>query len=110
MDDEPIADPDEVAALVAARREKGQEYDLALAESFLERVDARLQARVTTLTEAQSTAGEAGEKRQLVLGVVSLGAGIPISAVSAGIADLPGLVVAWVGIVGINLAHAVRRR
>jgi hypothetical protein len=109
VDDEHIAEPAEVAALVAARREIGQEYDAALAESFLERVESGLEARVAALTAQQAARDDAGGKRQLVLGVVSLGVGVPISAISAGTADVPGLLVAWAGIVGVNVAHALRR-
>ena len=46
----------------------------------------------------------------MTLGIVSLGVGIPISAISAGIADLPGLLVAWGGIAAVNVAHALQSR
>ncbi len=41
---------------------------------------------------------------------MSLGVGIPISAISAGIADLPGLIVAWAGIASVNVANALANR
>lgn len=113
MDQEHIAEPSEVAAALAARRELGPDYDLALAESFLERVEQRIDERILRgerLHADRDDAEQAQGHRQFVLGIVSLGTGIPITAISAAIADLPGLIVAWCGIVGVNLAHAVRRR
>ncbi len=50
------------------------------------------------------------DSKQLALGIVSLGTGIPITAISASTADLPGLVVAWAGVVGVNVAYALRGR
>jgi hypothetical protein len=41
---------------------------------------------------------------------VSLGTGIPITAIAGGIGELRGIIVAWVGIVGVNVAHALSRR
>ena len=47
------------------------------------------------------------------MGLVSLGTGIPITAVAASAGGTSGIVVAWLGIVGVNTAFAlgrVRRR
>ncbi|MFB7997778.1 hypothetical protein ACFC4G_33760, partial [Streptomyces sp. NPDC056002] len=41
-------------------------------------------------------------------GVVSLVLAIPLSAIAVVNADLPGLLIAWTGIVGVNALHAVR--
>jgi hypothetical protein len=103
----------ELAAALAARQELGEHYESALAESFVARIeteiDARVDARVaqtvrTSRVEAQQ------QKQQFVLGIVSLGTGIPITAVAGGVGDLPGIVVAWAGIVAVNVAHALRGR
>ncbi len=50
--------------------------------------------------------------QQFVLGIVSLGTGIPISAIAAESIEpgLIGLAVAWAGIIGVNVAHALARR
>jgi hypothetical protein len=50
------------------------------------------------------------DSHRLALAIVSLGTGIPITAVAAGTADLAGLVVAWAGIVGVNVSYALRGR
>ncbi|MDP9433223.1 MAG: hypothetical protein M3P91_11055 [Actinomycetota bacterium] len=39
-----------------------------------------------------------------------MGFGVPLSALTGGVADLPGLLVAWTGIVGVNVAAAWGRR
>jgi len=41
-------------------------------------------------------------------GIVSLVLAVPLSAIGAGISGLPGLLVAWGGIVGVNVVQAVR--
>jgi len=46
----------------------------------------------------------------LALAITSLGIGIPLSAIAGGTAGLAGLVVAWIGIVGVNLAFAWSQR
>ena len=46
-----------------------------------------------------------------MIGIVSLGTGIPITAIAGGVGDgLAGVVVAWLGIVGVNVAHALSNR
>jgi hypothetical protein len=100
-------------ALLATRGELGPAYETALVESFADRMEREIQRRVAAVSGARSLeqrAHEAAGKRQLALGIVSLGVGIPITAISAAIADLPGLTVAWLGIAAVNLAHAMQSR
>lgn len=111
-------DREDLAATLGVRREMGPEYDDALAEGFLERLDRRLDVRVETAVEqrlgsAPSTTEDRsdGSGNSLALGIVSLGTAIPLSAIaSSGGDSMTGLVVAWVGIVGVNAAHALGRR
>jgi hypothetical protein len=49
------------------------------------------------------------EGSSFVLAIASLIFGIPISAITANLAGLPGLAVAWLGIIIINIAYTVRR-
>lgn len=42
----------------------------------------------------------------LALAVVSLGVGIPLSAIASSNAGLAGLIVTWIGIVGVNAVVA----
>jgi len=110
---------DDLRAAVGARRDLGPDYEDAVLDSFLERlehsiaarVDARLEERAGRLPRGRAPgADDDPSSRAFVLGVVSLGTGIPISAISGGTSGVAGLVVAWLGIVGVNMAHALARR
>lgn len=108
MGDEEIERRD-VEALLATRQELGQGYDAALVDSFADRIDRVVAERTSALEDRRD--GEErhrreGATRQFVLGIISLGTGIPITAIAATQADVAGLVVAWLGIVGVNAAHA----
>jgi hypothetical protein len=97
---------------MAARSELGPEYDDAIAAGLADRVEELVAYRTAELRHGDETAKEdradfrRGNSHRFVLGIVSLGAGIPISAISAGTTDLPGLMVAWAGIVGVNAVFA----
>ena len=102
----------QVRAAMAARSELGPEYDDAIAAGLADRVEELVAYRTAELRHADESAKEdradvrRGNSHRFALGIVSLGAGIPISAISAGYADLPGLLVAWAGIVGVNAVFA----
>ncbi len=114
---------DELTAAVEARRELGRDYEDAVLDSFLDRLDKSIDARVDARVEAQTKGKplpppapqrqpKEGADPQLVLGLVSVGAGIPISAILGPGSDgtVAGLFIAWGGIVGVNIAHALSRR
>jgi hypothetical protein len=46
----------------------------------------------------------------LALAITSLGVGIPLTAIAVSEAGMGGLVVAWIGIVGVNAVYAWSRR
>ncbi len=50
------------------------------------------------------------DKTQFVLAIVSLGIGVPLSAIGGGISGFFGLLLAWVGIVLVNVVYAWSRR
>lgn len=100
---------EDLRSTVAARRELGPDYDDALVEGFLERVEARLAQR----QPGRGHEAKPEKSAAWLLGAVSLGTGIPLTAISSTQAGFAGLVVTWVGIVGVNVAHALgqqRRR
>lgn len=107
----------EVEAVLETRRELGQSYDAALVDSFADRVEAAVAARVAAET-VQRQHGDrdraSAGPRQLALGIVSTVAGIPVTAVSLALtndpAGLVAMVIGWGGLVGINAAHAVQAR
>ncbi len=111
----------ELDATLHARRELGEDYDSALVESFLEKVDQRIDGAVERrvrrqLAEQQmQTARDSRTPKatdswgeRFGFGIVSLVLAVPLSAIGGGVAHLPGLIVAWVGIVGVNVAQAAR--
>ncbi|MEU9581210.1 hypothetical protein [Streptomyces chilikensis] len=118
----------DLAATVEARKELGPEYEDALIESFLERVERRMRrregeervvaARAPGAAPAPAAARPAGDGwgERYGFGMVSLVLAVPLSAIGAGTAGLPGLLVAWLGIVGVNAVQVtggfgpVRRR
>jgi hypothetical protein len=111
----------ELDATLHARRELGEEYDSALVESFLEKVDQRIDGAVERrvrrqlaeqqMAAARGTRGPGGTDswgERYGFGIVSLVLAIPLSAIGGGVAHLPGLLIAWAGIVGVNVVQAAR--
>lgn len=108
-------------ATLKARSELGAEYETALIESFLEKVEQRLDVTVDRrmrrqLAEQQmiiargadGPAGAEGFGERFGFGIISLILAIPLSAIAAGTTGFPGLLVCWVGVVGVNAVHAAR--
>ena len=114
----------ELDATLHARRELGTEYETALIESFLGKVEQSLDATIDRrvrrrLAEQQTSAARGrssaagrveGFGERYGFGIVSLVLAVPLSAIAAAQADLEGLIVAWVGIVGVNAVHGLRDR
>ncbi|MFE0103194.1 hypothetical protein [Streptomyces sp. NPDC059009] len=109
----------ELDAALHARRELGDEYESALVDSFLEKVEQRIDTTVDRrvrrqLAEQQMVVARGARSPQPTdgwgerfgFGLVSLILAIPLSAIAAVNAHLPGLLVTWVGIVGVNAVHA----
>ena len=96
---------EEVAAMIAARGELGPEMEPAVIDSLLDRVDAAAEKRAV----AKPTVSERASGVGAGLAIVSLGTGIPITAIAAEQGGVAGIALAWLGIVGVNVAHALRR-
>jgi hypothetical protein len=101
----------DIEAALAARRELGARYDAELVDGFAERIERAVERRAAQRGELQQrrTAGtEGGRIRQFVLGLVSVGVGVPITIVPMVATDngLPAVIVAWLGIGAVNVAHA----
>lgn len=104
---------DEVRAALSVRKDLGPDYEDAVVEGFVERLDATITARVQAevARRAAETGDADGDKdNRFVLAIISLGVGIPLTAIAGGIADLPGLLIAWAGIVGVNVSYGTTRR
>jgi len=78
-------DRGEIEAVIETRRELGATYDAALVDSFADRIEAAVAARVAgEVTDRQRAdrARAAAGPRQLALGIVSSVMGVPITAIS----------------------------
>lgn len=105
---------DDLAAALAARRDLGPEYEDAVLDSFLARVDsavrARVDAEVTERARARSAEAGAGGRR-LALAIVSLVLGVPVTAIATSNSEgLGALTISWAGIAAVNAAHALGGR
>ncbi|MGP3989423.1 hypothetical protein [Streptomyces sp. 3N207] len=121
----------ELDATVQTRRELGPEYEDELLDSFLAKVEQRLDNVVDKrvrrqLAEQQMVVARGGstgvrQERQtpphglpdgigarLGLAVASLVLAIPLSAIAVANAGLTGLVTCWAGIVAVNGLQASR--
>ncbi|MFI0981418.1 hypothetical protein ACH4SP_30965 [Streptomyces sp. NPDC021093] len=112
-------------ATVNARRELGADYEAALVESFLEKVEQRLDTTVDRrvrrqLAEqqmvvardqsrpARPSPGDGGFGERFGLAIISLILAIPLSAIAVVNAGLLGLVICWLGVFGVNAVHSNR--
>ncbi|XKK64543.1 hypothetical protein HFP71_22515 [Streptomyces sp. ARC32] len=108
-------------ATLRTRRELGEEYESALVDSFLEKVDQRIDGAVERrvrrqLAEQQMTTARDSRSpkptdtfgERFGFGIVSLVLAITLSAIGGGVAHLPGMLVAWAGIVGVNVVQVAR--
>lgn len=98
-------------ATVEARRDLGPEYESALIESFV----SRLEVAVTQRTLAEMRAAppprpQGGGRSSALIVLGSMGMGIPLTAIAAAEAGAAGLLLAWGGIIAINFAHVLGHR
>ena len=112
-----MADPQmrrDVEAALAARRELGPDYDDQVAAGLADRIDELVAVRIAdqraevSERQADRQDAKASQTQRFVLGIVSIGGGIPITAIagSESHGGLLGLAIAWAGIVGVNVAAA----
>ena len=95
-------DREELQALVAARRELGPEYEPALVDSFLERIEQQVARQSKSVRRPK----EHYMVTPMVLG--SLGLSIPLMAISGSAAGLAGIALVCAAIVIVNVV-AMRR-
>ena len=94
---EPLVPKEDLHAAIEARRELGS--DLEPVESFVARIEERLTKRPS------SPARREGREGSFVLALVSVGAGIPLTAIALNLSGLVALLVVWIGIVLVNLGY-----
>ncbi|MFI0408386.1 hypothetical protein [Actinomadura sp. 3N508] len=106
---------DDLKAAMAARRELGPDYDDAFIETVVDRIEESLDARPAPapprLRRRAAVERARGDgDHSLAMAVLSLLAAIPLSAISAINAGLPGLMFALAAIVLINVTYTFRPR
>ena len=99
---------DDVTSMVGARQELGEDMEPAVVDAFLDRVEAAIDARAAERRPPPRDAG-AGSGERLALAIVSLGTGVPITAIAAEGGGALGVIAAWLGIAGVNFAYGRRR-
>ncbi|MDT0319584.1 hypothetical protein [Streptomyces millisiae] len=119
----------ELEAAVQTRKELGEGYETELVDSFLGKVEQRIDATVDKrvrrqLAEQQMVIARGGRPAPprvepsgpgvaFGLAALSLVLAIPLSAIAAAQAGVSGLMLCWGGIVGVNacyVAHGALRR
>ncbi|MEU6717225.1 hypothetical protein ABZ897_37670 [Nonomuraea sp. NPDC046802] len=98
---------DDLQATLDARRDLGPEYETELVESFVERLDETIAARVRAELHHRGATPQKKGSPMIAITLGSLGIGVPLTAIAAGSAGLVGLMIAWAAIVVINVAAAV---
>ncbi|MEU6431394.1 hypothetical protein ABZ860_36325 [Microbispora sp. NPDC046973] len=106
---------EDLRAVMAARRDLGPEYEDALVDSFLDKLDVEIAARIRNEVAAQlrhQPPGPPGKQKDSAVGVAmgSLALGIPLTGIAVANAGGPGLLLAWGGIIAVNFAYAISRR
>lgn len=99
---------DDLAAAMAARRELGPDYDDAFVETVVERLQESMEIRKAPAAKPRPAREGGGQKMSVT--IVSLVVAIPLTAIAAGTSGIPGLLIAWAGLVLINVAYALRPR
>ena len=102
----------DLGGTIAAQQTASPAATEVLAKDFLARVQRDIDEQVDL--RVQQMAGQNRKSRplsseELGLALGSLGIGIPLSAIAGGIGHLPGLVLAWGGLIIINVAWSQRR-
>jgi hypothetical protein len=108
----------DLRAAVAARQELGQEYEDAIIDSFLEKLDAREAQRhgreaelrrEDQVLEAMGLKRREGDPGGLALAIISVIAAIPLTAIAADMMGRDGVLMVWLGLVAINFARTMGR-
>lgn len=107
---------DEAEALLHVRGQLGDDFEPALVDSFVERIDEAIEARVAQhLRRAQDRERRSRQRRRskddhaLALAIVSLGVAIPLTAIASESAGFVGVLIAWLGIVLVNFVYSAGR-
>jgi hypothetical protein len=104
---------DEIRAAAETHRELPPEYQAAVIDSFLAKVDQEIDARVDARMASHGH-GRSRPRTPALFVLATMVAGIPLSAIAVAAGQHPagfwGLVVVWIAIVAIDMAYIGRHR
>jgi hypothetical protein len=110
----PSLGPDEIRAAAEVHAELSPDYRDAVVESFLDRVNKEIDARVDQrVAAARQPAAPAQRPRTVALAIASIALGIPITAIIGALGNgsqATELVIVWIAIAVINVAYAIGYR
>ena len=106
MAEERAANGEDLRAALEARRELGPEHEQEVVDAFLDRIERSVAQRVASARTPARRDHRGSEQRRFVLVIVSLAAGVPLTAIALASSGLAALVVVWIGIVLVNVAYA----
>ncbi|MFI8104179.1 hypothetical protein [Streptomyces sp. NPDC086023] len=103
----------DLEATLQTRRDLGPEYEPALVESFLDKVDVQLTRRLAEQRVAAARGTDQGPDlrgfgARYGFAALSLVLAVPLSAIGVANAGIGGLLVAWGGILGVNFCAAAK--
>ena len=108
---------EEYQAALAARAELGDALEPAVVDSFVAKVEDAVALRASAdrqalaeATKRQAQMHNADSTKQMVVAIVSLALGLPVTAVAGNISHFWGIVIVWIGIAIVNIAMAMGRR
>ncbi|RRD46113.1 hypothetical protein [Tessaracoccus sp. OH4464_COT-324] len=104
---------EDLEAALALRMEQGSSVDPALVDSLASRIEQVVRERAETEVvnlRRQVNADRFARLGQLIVACASLLLGLPITAILSENPGLSGVIVAWVGIVLVNIAFALGAR
>jgi hypothetical protein len=96
-----MVERDDIQAAIEARRELGGEMEPHVIDSFVDRIEKRIDERTMRRIPAQRH----GREGSFVLALASLIVAIPITAIAATHGGITAMVVVWLGIVLLNAVY-----
>jgi hypothetical protein len=96
-----MVERDDIEAAIEARRELGGEMEPHVIDSFVDRIEKRIDERTTRRIPAVRK----GREGSFVLALASLAAAIPITAIAANYGGITAMIVVWIGLVLLNAVY-----
>ena len=101
---------DELGLAVSARRELGEQYDDEVVEALAERIDSLIDERVQAALGKSRKQSKSDAKTFLAVAMPTMGLGIPLLAIGAGVAGAGGFYAVLAMIFLINAMWFLRSR